>query len=134
LYSVLGIWGTAGLAIYLANSKFEIRDSRFPAALAAVAVVFFVSQLTRAILRQKMAHRLLHDEHRAMRAACAADVVAFWLWSLLLLLLIVSSAFGRTICWRGIRYKLLSPTEIIIVGKKESPEPARTLESFMERK
>lgn len=129
LYSVLGIWGAAGLAIYAAR----IQDKNLHL-FAAVPVVFFVSQLARAILRQKMAHRLLHEEHRAMRAACAADVLAFWLWSLLLLLLIVSSAFGRTICWRGIRYKLLSPTETIIVEKKESPERARTLQSSMERK
>ena len=38
----------------------------------------------------------------------------------LLLLFIVSSAFGRTICWRGIRYKLLSPTEIIVKESKTS--------------
>ena len=29
---------------------------------------------------------------------------------------IVSSAFGRTIVWRNIRYKLLGPTEIIVEG------------------
>jgi len=51
-----------------------------------------------------------------MRAACAADILAFWLWSFLMLLLIISSAFGRTICWRGIRYKLLGPTEIVVEG------------------
>ena len=51
-----------------------------------------------------------------MRAAYAADVLAFWLWSLLLLFLIVASAFGRTIRWRGIRYRLLGPTETIVEG------------------
>jgi cellulose synthase/poly-beta-1,6-N-acetylglucosamine synthase-like glycosyltransferase len=129
LYAVLGTWGAAGLAVWLANSTFDIRHSAFPAVLAAVAVVFFISQLLRAILRQRMAFTILDtrrtilDEKQAssienrMRAACAADVLAFWLWSLLLLFLIVSSAFGRTICWRGIRYKLLSPTETIAVGK-----------------
>jgi hypothetical protein len=30
--------------------------------------------------------------------------------------LIISSAFGRIIRWRGIRYKLLSPTETIVLG------------------
>ncbi|MHC4426380.1 MAG: glycosyltransferase [Planctomycetota bacterium] len=109
LYSVLGIWGAAGLAIYSAR----IQDENLPL-FAAVPVVFFVSQLARAILRQRTANKLLRHEHQAMRAARIADILAFWLWSLVLLLLIVSSAFGRTIRWRGIRYKLLSPTETIV--------------------
>jgi hypothetical protein len=46
-----------------------------------------------------------------MKAACIADVLAFWLWSLLLLVIILSSAFGRTLCWRGIRYKLVRPAD-----------------------
>lgn len=130
LYAVLGVWGAAGLAIYLAHSKSEIRNSKFPAVLAAVAVVFFVSQLARAILRQKMAHKILDYRltidnrqltiENGMRAACAADVLGFWLWSILMLLLIVSSAFGRTVCWRGIRYRLLSATETIVVGGSPS--------------
>jgi hypothetical protein len=61
-----------------------------------------------------MARKLLAQDRRAMRGAYVADILAFWIWSLLLLFLIVASAFGRTICWRGIRYKVLSPTETII--------------------
>jgi GT2 family glycosyltransferase len=118
LYSVLGIWGAAGLAIYAAMKNFE-----FSAVLlfAAIPIVFFGSQLIQAILRQTMANKLLQyerqatsNERRAMRAACLADILACWLWSLLLLFFITSSAFGRTICWRGIYYKLLGPTEIIV--------------------
>lgn len=129
LYAVLGVWGAAGLALYAAR----IQDPNLRL-FAAVPVVFFLSQLLRAILRQKMAHKLFHHEHQAMRAACAADVLAFWLWSLLLLLLIVSAAFGRTIYWRGIRYRLLSATETIVVDKKQSPELAGTSESSEEKK
>jgi hypothetical protein len=111
LYSILGIWAAAGLAIYagaIQNENLLL--------FAAVPVVFFVSQLIRAILRQRMAGKLLKHERRAMRAACAADILAFWLWSLLMVFLIISSAFGRTICWRGIRYKLLGPNETIVEG------------------
>jgi ceramide glucosyltransferase len=115
LYSVLGLWGGAALALYAATIQSEL-----VLFFAAVPVVFFLGQLARAILRQRIAHKLLSNEHPAMRAACTADVLAFWLWSLVLLLLIVSSAFGRTICWRGIRYKLLSATETIVVRKEES--------------
>jgi len=109
LYSVLGTWGAAGLAVYAA----AIQHKSLPM-FVAVPVVFFTSQLVRVILRQRMARQLLAPQRRAMRGAYVADILAFWIWSLLLLFLIVSSAFGRTICWRGIRYKLMGPTETII--------------------
>jgi len=116
LYSVLGLWATAALAIYAAIIK-DVNLILF----AAVPIVFFEGQVIRAMLRQKMAHRLLkyeqrsmNDERRAVRAARTADIFLSWLWSLLLLVFIISSAFGRTICWRGIRYKLISPTETIV--------------------
>jgi len=111
LYSISGVWAAAGLAIYAGAVHNE-----HLLLFAAVPVVFFVGQLIRAILRQRMAGKLLEHEQRAMRAACAADILAFWLWSLLMLILIISSAFGRTICWRGIRYKLLGPNETIVEG------------------
>ncbi|MHC4166507.1 MAG: glycosyltransferase [Planctomycetota bacterium] len=109
LYSVLGIWATAALAIYAATIGHEHVNL-----FASVPVVFFANQLGRAVMRQAMAAKLLGHDREAMRASSAADILACWLWSLLLLLFIVSSAFGRTICWRGIRYKLLSPTEIVV--------------------
>jgi hypothetical protein len=64
-----------------------------------------------------MIGKLLEKDRPALKAASAADILFFWLWSLVLLVLIISSAFGRTITWRGIRYKLLSPTETIVVGR-----------------
>ncbi len=114
LYSVLGIWGAAGLTIYAAMIQHKNLDI-----FASVPVIFFVNQLGRAILRQRTAEKLLQHERRAMRAACLADILACWLWSLLLLFFIISSAFGRTICWRGICYKLLGPTNIIVQDPKK---------------
>jgi hypothetical protein len=63
-----------------------------------------------------MIGKLLEEDLPKMKAASVADILLFWLWSLLLLFFIISSAFGRTIVWRGIRYKLLSATETIMVG------------------
>ena len=111
LYSVLGLWAGAALAIYAAM----IKDTNLPL-FAAVPILFFVSQLSRAIMRQKMISKLLKYDLPQMRAARIADILFFWIWSLLLLSFIISSAFGRTIRWRGIRYKLLGPTETIVVG------------------
>jgi len=115
LYSVLGIWGAAAVAIYAAKIQHRNLDL-----FTLVPVVFFVNQLGRAILRQRTAENLLQNEMPAMRAACLADILACWLWSLLLLAFIISSAFGRTIVWRGIRYKLLGPTEIIVQANEKS--------------
>ncbi|MHC4462689.1 MAG: glycosyltransferase [Planctomycetota bacterium] len=111
IYSVLGLWAGAALAVYAAM----IGEKNLPL-FAAVPILFFASQLSRAILRQKMISKLLKCDLPQMKAAMAADILTFWIWSLLLLSFIISSAFGRTICWGGIRYKLLGPTETIVVG------------------
>jgi ceramide glucosyltransferase len=118
LYSVLGLWATTALAVYAA-----VKANENLILFTAVPIVFFIGQMIRAVLRQDMAKKLLayeirdiSNERQAMRTARSADILFSWLWSLLLLVLILSSAFGRTICWRGIRYKLLSPTETIVEG------------------
>jgi hypothetical protein len=77
------------------------------------------SQLLQAILRQKMIGKLLERYLRQMKTAMAADILGFWIVPLLLLILIITSAFGRTIRWRGIRYKLLGPTETIVLGSQQ---------------
>jgi len=114
LYSILGLWAGSAFAIYAAV-KSSIIDYQL-LILLAVPVSFFAGGLASAILRQKMISRLLEKDWPKLKLACAADILFFWAWSLLLLFLIISSAFGRTICWRGIRYKLLGPTETIVVS------------------
>jgi hypothetical protein len=111
LYSILGLWGGAAMAVYASTAG----DKNLPL-FVFVPVLFFSSQLTRAILRQKMAGKLLEKDLDKMKPAMAVDISLCWLWSLLLLLFIISSSFGRTITWRGIKYKLLGPTETIVIG------------------
>ncbi|MFA5252893.1 MAG: glycosyltransferase [Phycisphaerae bacterium] len=122
LYSIFGLWGGTAIAIYAAV-KSSITNYQL-SILIAVPAVFFIAQFLRAVLRQKMAYKLLNyerratrDERLAMKAARIADLLFFWLWSPLMLAFIISSAFGRTITWRGIKYKLLSPTETIVLNK-----------------
>jgi len=110
-YAVLGLWGGAAMAVYAA-----VKHHPDVYLFTAVPVLFFAAQLTRAILRQSMASKLLKEDWPRMKVAAIADVALFWLWSPLMLAFIVSSAFGRTIRWRGIRYKLLGPTETIVLG------------------
>lgn len=114
LYSILGLWAGSVFAIYAAVKSSSIDYQLL--LLLAVPVSFFAGQLSSAILRQKMISRLLEKDWPKLKLACVADILFFWAWSLLLLFLIISSAFGRTICWRGIRYKLLGPSETIIVS------------------
>ena len=106
------LWAGGALAVYA-----EISGDKNVTLFAAVPVVFFISQLLRAILRQRMIGKLLKEDKPNIGSACAADILLFWVWSLLLLFFIISSAFGRTIRWRGIRYKLLGPTETVVLGK-----------------
>jgi cellulose synthase/poly-beta-1,6-N-acetylglucosamine synthase-like glycosyltransferase len=111
LYSVLGLWAGGGLAIYAGMIGAE-----HSALYTAVPIVFLAGQFIRAIMRQKMVSRLLEKDWPKMKPAIAADILGCWIWSLLMLFLIVSSAFGRTMTWRGIRYKLLGPTEVIVLN------------------
>ena len=124
LYSILGLWAGAALALYAAV-KSSITNYQL-SIFIAVPVLFFTAQFIRAVLRQRMADKLLKyerratsDERRTMRLTCAADILFFWVWSPLLLFFIISSAFGRTITWRGIRYKLLGPTQTIVVSRQK---------------
>ncbi len=112
LYSILGLWAGAALAAYTA-----IIGENHLSLFILVPVLFFVSQILRAVFRQKMIGKLLEKDRQQMKAARAADIFFFWIWSLLLLFLIISSAFGKVICWRGIRYKLIGPTETIIINQ-----------------
>ena len=109
LYSVLCLWATAALAVYAAT----IADKNL-SLFIAVPIVSLLSQAARAIIRQKMIGKLLEKDRDNMRFARTADIFFSWAWSLLFFLLILSSALGRTISWRGIKYKLISPTETII--------------------
>jgi ceramide glucosyltransferase len=111
VYSVFGFWGGTALAIYAG-----ITQNTHTWFFASVPVLFFIAQLERAILRQRMASKLLAEDWPRLKIAAITDIALFWLWSPLMLVLILSSAFGRTICWRGIRYKLISKAETVVLG------------------
>jgi cellulose synthase/poly-beta-1,6-N-acetylglucosamine synthase-like glycosyltransferase len=109
VYSVLGLYGGAAVAVcayYTANAHWKL--------FAAVPITFFISHLLRAILRQRLIFTLLPNDAAAMKIARFADIAGGWLLSPVLLGVIISSAFGRRIRWRGIAYKLISPTKTIV--------------------
>lgn len=106
LFSVLGLWAGAAVAVYA-----FLADAEHKWLYAAVPATFFVCQILRAVLRQRMIAKLLEEYRDQLKPSAMADILLSWLWSLLMLALILSSAFGRTIRWRGIRYRMLGPTQ-----------------------
>jgi cellulose synthase/poly-beta-1,6-N-acetylglucosamine synthase-like glycosyltransferase len=114
LYSISGLWIGLALAIYA-----TMIGSNNLLFYAAVPVLFFTGQVIRAILRQAMIYQVLQEHNQHMKSAMMADIGISWLWTLVLFFLILSSAFGRTIVWRGIRYKILGPAETIVINGVE---------------
>lgn len=108
--SVVGLWGGLGLAAWGLAGR-----PHFWVEYVAVGAVFLGCQIFRAIVRQELAKRLLPQDKAAIRRARWADWLGFWAWGILLLAVILASALGRTITWRGIRYRLNGPTKIDIV-------------------
>lgn len=109
LFSVGGFWAMVAVAIvgFAADSK----NAPFYA-IAAGSILGF--QWMRAVLRQWMIMRLLNKDAKTLRMAMLADILLFWLWGIVFLILIVSSIFGKTICWRGIRYRINNPLDVVI--------------------
>ena len=110
LLAVIGLWGSAFMACYAVIKNF---DNTY--LFIAVPILFFCAQLARAVLRQNMISKLLKEDLQKMKAARIADIWFFWLWSIFILIFILSSAFGRKITWRGIKYKMISPTETVVI-------------------
>ncbi len=112
VYSILGLWAGAAIAVY----AISIAEPNWPL-FTAVPILFFAGHLWRSTLRQRMIAKLLKDDLPRMKFAMAADILGSWLYSPLLLFFILSSAVGRTIRWRGIKYKLLGPTDTIVISR-----------------
>ena len=111
LGSVLGLWGTAALAVYAG----AVRADHL-LLYVAVPIVGLAGQVVRSLLRQATIARVLREEVASLRSAMLADVLGFWFWSLIQFAFMLASAFGRTIRWRGIRYRLVSPTQTEVLG------------------
>jgi cellulose synthase/poly-beta-1,6-N-acetylglucosamine synthase-like glycosyltransferase len=110
LFTSGGLWCTAGFAMAAWQSGHK--NAMF---FALASVFIFLNQALRAVLRQWMVSSfLLVKNKKALLPAAIADIALFWVWGVLLLALIISSAFGKTILWRGIRYRIKSPLDVEI--------------------
>ena len=107
---VLTLWGSPVVAI-----RAWQMDWPYAWVYSAGAILFWGLQIYRAILRQKIIATLLPEYKEQMKTARYADLFFFWAWSILLLLIMLSSAMGRTITWRNIRYRLNGPLDIQVI-------------------
>lgn len=80
-----------------------------------LAAGLFIMQFSRMVIRQKLIAQLLPQYKDAFRPVRNMDRYFFWFWSMLLFCIVLSSAFGRTITWRNIRYRLQSPGDVRII-------------------
>ena len=110
LFSVLGLWGGIVLALWAQKTGYPYANL-----CAVLPIVFAVCQLGRVVLRQTLIARLLPKDRAKMKIVRYADVLFFWFFTIILLFIILTSAVGRTITWRNIKYKLHSPTDIQIL-------------------
>lgn len=80
-----------------------------------IGLGLLVCPVVRAVLRQRTATMILSDCRPAMRAAQWVDILFFWLAEALMALILVGSAFGKTIRWRSICYHIRKPDEVVII-------------------
>ncbi len=116
LYSLLGPWGGLAIFCYAWATGIEFNWMLW----AAVPAIFLIGNVGIAILRQRMIRVILPEDTERLRAAARADVWGTLVWSWLLFFCILSSAFGRTITWRGIRYRLIGPDRTQILTPRSS--------------
>jgi cellulose synthase/poly-beta-1,6-N-acetylglucosamine synthase-like glycosyltransferase len=107
---VLALWGSLVVAILALQANWP-----YAWIYPVLPVLFWGLQMVRAVLRQKIIAKLLGEYKQQMKVARYADLFFFWGWSILLLLIILSSAVGRTITWRNIRYRLNAPLDIQVI-------------------
>lgn len=112
LYSFCGSWGA------LIGAIFAFRLDENWKLLALISAIFFIGTTLRAITRQIVITKLLPENKEQLRTAAIFDIVMNSLWSIVMLVLICSTVFSRTIVWRNIYYKLISPEKTQILPKR----------------
>ncbi|MEX0885210.1 MAG: glycosyltransferase family 2 protein [Phycisphaeraceae bacterium] len=87
-------------------------------------VTVFVANQVRASLRAGMMRKAFDDATVAqLRPAMRLDRWATPVWMTLHLLLILRSGAGRTMTWRGVRYRVDGPQQVERVGGDDPPAP-----------
>lgn len=110
LYAVAGLFGSLEIAIYAMAAGLPDRGFYM-----AVPIVFVFCQLVNSLLRFFIIKVRLKENFKKMRITIITDFLISPFCSILILVCVLSAAFGRTITWRGVRYKLVSPDKTVVL-------------------
>lgn len=110
--NAVSLWGSIGLALWA-----QIVHNQHAGFLMIFPVIIFCFQLYRAILRNCLIDILLPQHREQMKMTRYADLLLFWLWTILMIVTMASSIAGKTITWRKIRYRLDAPDRIHVFSE-----------------
>lgn len=110
LYAMTGLSGSLTIAIYSLAAGLPYRNFYL-----LVPIVFVFCQLVNSLFRFFIIKRRLKENFKRMKTTIIIDFLASPFYTMLILVCILSSAFGRVINWRGVRYKLVSPAKTIVL-------------------
>jgi cellulose synthase/poly-beta-1,6-N-acetylglucosamine synthase-like glycosyltransferase len=124
LLSALEPWAAAALAVLAGALGWTVTVWHYSFKAwpfwAVAAGLLLASGFHKAVFRQKLGRVVLMDDSPGVRAAARMDLLAFWAWPPIMLALILASAFGRTILWRGILYRISGPGDIEVVSGRRA--------------
>ena len=104
VFANIGLWGGLVMSIVAFKNDFTWRYF-----ILSLPIVMAIGQLLRAVLRQRLAWKLFETERESLKATIVCDILFAWFYSILMLVILVTSIFGRTITWRGIKYRMHGP-------------------------
>lgn len=111
LYTFAGSWVALFIAIFEYNIAGEWKNP------AIVSTVFFFGTIFRAIVRQSVIRKLLPENKDQLKLAGIFDVLTNPFSSIIMMLLIFSTMFGRMIVWRGVKYRLTSANNVEVLKR-----------------
>ena len=113
----LVFWTGLALSLYL----FAIESHHAPFA-AILPGVLFIGSIIKGLLRQNMFRKILHEDRRQLLIPALIDIFLQPFLTGFTLMVLLCSAFSRTIVWRNIRYILhnINYTEIIPADRENT--------------
>jgi len=117
--AIFDLWAVLGMAVCSVCSGWMIglagmRVPAWPIWLGAW-LAFMISGLVKGIMRQHVGGHIFLKRPPTAQKAMVVDILGFWLWPILMFLLMLASAVGKTINWRGLRYRVHGPDRIEVL-------------------
>ena len=108
-YYLLCFWGGIAATIYAFNN-----GNRYPWLYAALPIIVYITGVIRGAARQHTAMSILSQWKEQLKKPAFIDTYLQPIWSGVLLLIILSTAFSKSVVWRNKKYTINSIDETII--------------------